>query len=34
MSYIKEPMFWVAVIVVAVVINFVWNMVTGKGKLV
>lgn len=34
MSYIKEPAFWIAVLVVAVAINFVWNAVTGKGKLV
>jgi hypothetical protein len=34
MTYLKEPAFWVAVIAVAVIINFVWNMATGKGKLV
>jgi hypothetical protein len=34
MQYIKEPMFWVAVVVVAVVVNWLWNMLTQKGKLV
>jgi hypothetical protein len=34
MNYIKEPMFWVAVVVVAVVVNWLWNMFTQKGKLV
>jgi hypothetical protein len=34
MQYIKEPAFWFAVVVVAVVVNFVWRMVTNKGKLV
>jgi hypothetical protein len=34
MSYIRQPGFWLAVIVVAVVINFAWNLLTKKGKLV
>ena len=34
MSYIKEPGFWIAVVVVAVVVNWVWAMVTNRGKLV
>jgi hypothetical protein len=33
-TYIKEPGFWVAVIVVAVAVNWIWQMVSGKGKLV
>lgn len=34
MTYIKQPGFWIAVIIVAVAVNFVWNMLTKKGKLV
>jgi hypothetical protein len=34
MQYLKEPMFYVAVAVAAVVINFIWRLITGKGKLV
>jgi hypothetical protein len=34
MTYIKQPGFWIAVVIVAVAVNFVWNMVTKKGKLV
>lgn len=34
MQYVSQPMFWVAVIIVALVVNFVWHMVTGKGKIV
>lgn len=34
MTYLKEPMFWLAVVAVAVVVNYVWNMVTKRGKLV
>jgi len=34
MAYIRQPGFWVAVVVVAVVINFLWNFFTQKGKLV
>lgn len=34
MTYVKEPMFWVAVVVVAVVVNWVWNFFTKRGKLV
>jgi hypothetical protein len=35
MTYIKEPMFWVAVIVVALIVNYAWKMLfKGKGKLI
>jgi len=35
MHYIKEPTFWLAVIVVAVVVNWLWGkFFQGKGKLV
>lgn len=34
MQYIKEPMFWAAVVLVAVVVNWLWSRFTGKGKLV
>lgn len=34
MQYVKEPMFWFAVVVVAVVVNWVWNFFTKRGKLV
>jgi len=34
MTYIKQPAFWIAVVVVAVAVNFLWNMITSKGKLV
>lgn len=34
MTYAKQPAFWIAVVVVAVVVNFAWNFFTGKGKLV
>lgn len=35
MSYLKEPMFWVAVVVVALVVNWLYKVVAkGKGKLV
>lgn len=33
-EYLTHPGFWVAVIVVAVIINWAWNKFTGKGKLV
>lgn len=33
MEYIKNPMFWLAVVVVAVAVNFVYNYFTKKGKL-
>jgi hypothetical protein len=33
-TYLKEPMFWLAVIIVAVVVNFVWQKFAGGGKLV
>jgi hypothetical protein len=33
MQYLREPMFYVAVAVAAVVINFIWRLVFG-GKLV
>lgn len=34
MHYIKEPAFWVAVVVVALVVNFVWQFIAKRGKLV
>lgn len=34
LAYAKQPAFWVAVVLVAIVVNWGWNMVTGKGKLV
>lgn len=34
MQYVKQPAFWFAVVVVAVAVNFLWNMLTKKGKLV
>jgi len=33
-SYLRQPGFWLAVVVVAVAINFFWNLVTKRGKLV
>jgi hypothetical protein len=32
--YVKDPMFWFAVVLVAVAVNFAWNFVTKRGKLV
>lgn len=34
MTYIRQPGFWIAVVIVAVAVNFAWNMLTKKGKLV
>lgn len=34
MTYVKQPGFWVAVVIVAVAVNFLWNLLTHKGKLV
>jgi len=35
MGYLKEPGFWLAVIIVAVVVNWAWmKFFSGKGKLV
>jgi len=34
MEFLKNPMFWLAVIVVALVTNLVYNYVTKRGKLV
>jgi len=34
MSYLKEPMFWVAVILVALAVNWAWNFFTKRGKLI
>lgn len=34
MQYISSPHFWFAVVIVAVVVNFVWNYFTKKGKLI
>jgi hypothetical protein len=34
MEYIKQPIFWVSVVVVAVIVNYVWTQfLGGKGKL-
>lgn len=34
-EYLKQPVFWVSVVVVAVIINYVWQKISGaKGKLV
>lgn len=33
-EFLKNPMFWIAVIVVALVTNFVYSYFTKKGKLV
>ena len=35
MEYLKQPVFWISVIVVAVLVNFLWmKFLGGKGKLV
>lgn len=34
MTYIKEPAFWLAVVAVALVVNFLWSKFAGKGKLI
>ena len=34
MTYVKDPMFWFAVILVAVAVNYAWNFFTKRGKLV
>jgi hypothetical protein len=35
MEYLKEPVFWVSVVVVALVVNWLWGkFMQGKGKLV
>jgi hypothetical protein len=34
MQYLKEPMFWFAVVVVALAVNFAYNYFTKKGKLI
>lgn len=35
MHYVREPAFWIAVVIVAVVVNWLWGMFAkGKGKLV
>lgn len=34
MTYLREPAFWIAVVIVAVAVNWVWNYFTKKGKLV
>lgn len=34
MQYIKEPAFWVAVVIVALVVNFLYSKFAGKGKLI
>lgn len=33
-QYLGNPWFWFSVILVAVAVNFIWNMITKKGKLV
>lgn len=34
MQYLGQPWFWVAVIIVALVTNFVYSFFTKRGKLV
>jgi hypothetical protein len=34
MEYLKQPVFWVSVVVVALIVNWVWQKFAGKGKLV
>lgn len=34
LSYLREPGFYVAVLVAALVVNFIWRFFTGKGKIV
>lgn len=34
MQYVSSLHFWVAVIIVALVVNFAWNYFTKKGKLI
>lgn len=34
MEYIRNPMFWIAVVAVAIIVNFAWNFFTKKGKLI
>jgi len=34
MQYLKVPAFWIAVVAVALVVNWIWNKFTAKGKLV
>lgn len=33
-EFLKNPMFWLSVIVVALVVNFVYTYFTKKGKLI
>jgi hypothetical protein len=34
-TLLKEPMFWISVVIVAVVVNWLWQrFMPGKGKLV
>jgi len=33
-AYLREPGFWMAIVIVAVVINFAWNYFTKRGKLI
>jgi hypothetical protein len=33
-TYVKDPMFWLAVVIVAVIVNYAWNFFTKRGKLV
>jgi hypothetical protein len=35
MSYLSQPMFWVSVVIVALVVNWVYQkFMAGKGKLI
>lgn len=34
MQYVTTWHFWVAVIIVALAVNYIYNFFTGKGKLV
>lgn len=32
-EFLKNPWFWVSVILVAMAVNFAYNLITKKGKL-
>jgi hypothetical protein len=35
MEYLKQPVFWVSVVLVALIVNWLWSkFMGGKGKLV
>lgn len=33
-QYLSEPVFWLSVVVVAVIVNFLWGKFGKQGKLV